>query len=69
VISDDKRHQIEQEVIEVEVKPGWKEGTRITYPEKGDKHPGHIPADIVFTLKEKKHPIFVRDGADIRFAI
>ncbi len=29
------RTQQEQEVITIDVKPGWKKGTRITFPEKG----------------------------------
>lgn len=25
------------EMLEIEVKPGWKKGTRITFPEKGEE--------------------------------
>ena len=33
----------EQEVLEIQVTAGWKEGTRITYPGKGDALPGRPP--------------------------
>ena len=52
-------------MITVEVKPGWKKGTRITFQEKGDSHPGRIPADVVFVISEKPHSQFRRDGNDL----
>lgn len=53
------------EILEIEIKPGWKSGTKITFPEKGDERPGFIPADIIFIIGEKGHPIFRRDGGDL----
>lgn len=47
------------------MKPGWKKGTRITFQEKGDAHPGRIPADVVFVIQEKPHTQFRRDGNDL----
>ena len=41
------------------------EGTKITFPEKGDEAPGVIAADIIFVVDEKKHPQFERDGNDL----
>ena len=31
----------------------------------GDEIPGHIPADIVFTLQEKPHKVYKREGDDL----
>lgn len=31
----------------------------------GDERPGTIPADIVFVINEKKHPVFEREGNDL----
>ena len=31
----------------------------------GDEAKGHIPADIVFTLQEKPHKIYQREGNDL----
>ena len=53
------------ETLTIDVKPGWKKGTKITFPEKGDESPGVIAADIIFVVDEKKHPQFERDGNDL----
>ncbi len=53
------------ETLTIDVKPGWKKGTKITFPEKGDEAPGVIAADIIFVVDEKKHPQFERDGNDL----
>lgn len=55
----------EAEILEINVRPGWKSGTKITFQEKGDENLGRIAADIVFVLKEKAHPTFKRDGNDL----
>jgi len=57
----------EEKVLEVNVKPGWKAGTKITFEKEGDQHPGSIPADIVFFIRDKPHKTFTRDGADIKY--
>ncbi|KAL9272653.1 DnaJ homolog subfamily B member 13-like protein [Drosera capensis] len=53
------------EILPIEIKPGWKKGTKVTFPEKGNEEPGVIPADIVFVINEKPHPVFRRDGNDL----
>lgn len=58
------QHQ-EQEILEINVRPGWKSGTKITFQEKGDENPGRIAADIVFVLHEKANDVFKRDGNDL----
>lgn len=57
----------EDKVLTITVKPGWKSGTRITFPKEGDVHPNRVPADITFVIKDKPHPKFKRDGSDIRY--
>ncbi|KFK29392.1 hypothetical protein AALP_AA7G127400 [Arabis alpina] len=54
-----------EEILTIGVKPGWKKGTKITFPEKGNEHPGVIPADLVFIIDEKPHPLFTREGNDL----
>lgn len=54
-----------EEVLTINIKPGWKKGTKITFPEKGNEKPGIIPADLVFVLEEKPHDLFERDGNDL----
>ena len=52
---------------EINVQPGWKDGTKITFEGEGDDvHPGSvIPADIIFTLQTKPHDRFEREGDDL----
>nr|XP_023905868.1 dnaJ homolog subfamily B member 1 [Quercus suber]POF19233.1 dnaj like subfamily b member 4 [Quercus suber] len=54
-----------EEILTVEIKPGWKKGTKITFPEKGNQEPGIIPADVVFVVDEKPHALYKRDGNDL----
>ncbi|MED6196120.1 hypothetical protein PIB30_044312 [Stylosanthes scabra] len=54
-----------EEILTIEIKPGWKKGTKITFPEKGNEQRGVIPADLVFIIDEKPHSLFKRDGNDL----
>lgn len=54
-----------EEILTIEIKPGWKKGTKISFPEKGNQEPGVIPSDLVFVIDEKPHPFFVREGNDL----
>lgn len=49
------------------VKPGWKDGTKITFENEGDEGHGIIPADIIFTVQTKPHDRFKRDGDDLLY--
>jgi DnaJ-class molecular chaperone len=63
--SDGKSYRKEDKVLTINVKPGWKAGTKITFDREGDQNIGSIPADIIFVIKDKPHPHFKRDGTDI----
>ena len=66
VLNDDMHTtSVKDKILTINVKPGWKEGTKITFPEEGDQGPNVIPADIVFVVKDKPHPVFKRDGVDL----
>ncbi|KAF3529789.1 hypothetical protein DY000_02043635 [Brassica cretica] len=54
-----------EEILTIEIKPGWKKGTKITFPEKGNEQRGIIPSDLVFIVDEKPHAVFKRDGNDL----
>ncbi|KAK1803098.1 hypothetical protein P4O66_021629 [Electrophorus voltai] len=62
---DGRTTRSEDKILTVEVKKGWKEGTKVTFPREGDETPTNIPADIVFVVRDKPHPLFRRDGSDI----
>ncbi|KAL5553979.1 hypothetical protein UlMin_041380 [Ulmus minor] len=54
-----------EEILRIDVKPGWKKGTKITFPEKGNQEPGVTPADLIFVIEEKAHAVFHRDENDL----
>jgi len=57
----------EDKVLKINIKPGWKSGTKVTFAREGDKIPSKIPADIAFIIRDKPHPIFTRDGSNIKY--
>ncbi|CAN6363278.1 unnamed protein product [Urochloa humidicola] len=65
IIDASGRTILVQEILTINVKPGWKKGTKVTFMEKGNEAPNVIPADLVFIIDEKPHPVFVRDGNDL----
>ncbi|XP_034406855.1 dnaJ homolog subfamily B member 13-like [Cyclopterus lumpus] len=56
---------IKDKILVINVKPGWKEGTRIIFPKEGDQGPNSIPGDIVFIVRQTSHPLFVRQHNDL----
>ncbi|XXG47467.1 hypothetical protein AAC387_Pa02g2111 [Persea americana] len=55
----------EKEILTINVKPGWKKGTKITFPDKGNEQLNQLPADLVFVIDEKPHEGYKRDGNDL----
>jgi len=50
---DDLTSSIRDKILTITVKKGWKEGTRITFPQEGDQGPNNIPGSLLslFALK------------------
>uniref|UniRef100_A0A7E4V1W5 DnaJ homolog dnj-20 n=1 Tax=Panagrellus redivivus TaxID=6233 RepID=A0A7E4V1W5_PANRE len=67
VVGADGAVRTEDKVLSINIKPGWKSGTKITFPKEGDQLPGRVPADIAFVIKDKPHPKFKREGSDLRY--
>jgi len=67
VVNNDGTVRKEDKVLAINVKPGWKSGTKITFQREGDQAPNKIPADIVFIIRDKPHPHFKREGSDLKF--
>lgn len=56
----------EEKVLDVQVKAGWKDGTKITFSGEGDQEsPSSRPGDLIFVVKTKPHDRFVRDGVHL----
>lgn len=61
----DGRLEVETEVLLVEVLPGWKRGTKMTFPSKGDRLHGYLPQDITFVIDVKPHDIYTLEGNNL----
>lgn len=55
-------------ILTIDVKKGWKEGTKITFNGEGDEREGYSAGDVIFVLKEKKHSQYKREGNDLVFS-
>lgn len=67
VVQPDGSLRREEKILNIDIKPGWKAGTRITFPREGDQDGNKIPADIVFILRDKSHQYLKREGSDLRY--
>ncbi|KAM9019692.1 dnaJ homolog subfamily B member 13 [Ara ararauna] len=64
---DGQTSSIKDKILTIDVQPGWKQGTRITFEKEGDQGPNIIPADITFVVQEKTHPRFKRTNDNLIF--
>jgi DnaJ-class molecular chaperone len=67
VVQSDGSARKEEKILQINIKAGWKAGTKITFPKEGDQIPGKVPADIVFIIRDKPHGNFKREGSDIKY--
>jgi DnaJ homolog subfamily B member 13 len=49
----------------LEISPGWKEGTKITFKNEGNQGIGTEPGNLIFVLKNLPHPHFERKGSNL----
>lgn len=59
----------EEELLTINVEPGWKKGTKITFEGKGNIRPNAYQEDIVFYISEKGHQFFRREGDDLELCL
>lgn len=62
------KQSVEDKILSVPIKKGLKAGSKIKYPDMGDQVEGGVQ-DLHFIVKEKAHPLFSRDGDDIRHTV
>ncbi|KAI9363419.1 hypothetical protein DFJ73DRAFT_512445 [Zopfochytrium polystomum] len=55
----------QQKIFTIHVKRGWKDGTRVTFPNEWNQGPNKIPSDVVFIIREIPHARFTRSGDDL----
>ncbi|VDM42890.1 unnamed protein product [Toxocara canis] len=56
---------VEDAILEVPIKKGLRAGTRITFPNAGDRYPGQEPASLLVTIFDKRHQLYTRDKDDV----
>ena len=61
--------RIETNILEINIKPGWKSGTKISFRGAGDILINKPKQDIQFIIEEKPHSVFKRKGDDLRIII
>ncbi|RYR34508.1 hypothetical protein Ahy_A10g049450 isoform A [Arachis hypogaea] len=49
------------EILKIDVKPGRKKSTKITFIGKGNQEAGKVPADLILVVDEKLHALFKRE--------
>uniref|UniRef100_A0A0D6QW29 J domain-containing protein n=1 Tax=Araucaria cunninghamii TaxID=56994 RepID=A0A0D6QW29_ARACU len=64
-VEDAGRTMTVEEILTIDVKPGWKKGTKITFSGKGNGWPDVVASDRVFVIDEKPHSLYKRDGNDL----
>jgi DnaJ homolog subfamily B member 4 len=56
---------VEDKVLEIQIQPGWKSGTKVRFPKAGNEVGGGEAQDLVFVVEEKPHAILTREGNDL----
>ena len=55
----------EKTQIDIQLKPGWKPGTKITYKNQGDYSETGGRKTLQFIIQEKPHPLYKREGDNL----
>jgi len=59
----------EEKLFQVDVKKGWKDGTKVRYPQEANEEVGKLSGDIVFVIKSKEHPVFKRQNENLVYIV
>ncbi|KAF8315475.1 uncharacterized protein EI90DRAFT_2946499 [Cantharellus anzutake] len=58
--------QTQESYVDIEVKPGWRKGTKIRFAGLGNERaPPQPPQDVIFIVDEIPHPRFRREGSNL----
>ncbi|XP_028757535.1 dnaJ homolog subfamily B member 1-like isoform X2 [Neltuma alba] len=59
----------EEEVLTINVKPGWRKGTKIKFEGKANDGLGAYEEDVIYCVSEKRHDLFTREGDDLELGL
>lgn len=51
--------------LSIEIERGMQDGQQVVFERQGDQSPDITPGDLIFTLRQQPHPIFVRNGNNL----
>ncbi|XP_015121391.1 dnaJ homolog subfamily B member 13 [Diachasma alloeum] len=57
--------KMQEKIFTITIDPGLKTGTKIVFPEEGDRNPNTIPADIIFITADTPHETCQRENDDL----
>ncbi|XP_061359960.1 uncharacterized protein LOC133304006 [Gastrolobium bilobum] len=69
VFTDTREIVQEEELLTINVEPGWKKGTTVTFEGKGNERICGYREDIIFFISEKTHQLFRREGDDLELGV
>eukprot|EP01112_Ceratiomyxa_fruticulosa_P012316 TRINITY_DN3402_c0_g2_i4.p1 TRINITY_DN3402_c0_g2~~TRINITY_DN3402_c0_g2_i4.p1 ORF type:complete len:355 (-),score=65.02 TRINITY_DN3402_c0_g2_i4:103-1167(-) len=58
---------LEEKTFTIHVKKGWRNGTKLTFQDEGDRAPGSLPSDVIISIEELPHKHFRRSGDTLIF--
>lgn len=64
-----KRTVRHRSFLDVHIEKGMQDGQKIIFREEGSQEPDKDPGDVVVQLRELEHPIFKRDGDDLKMVM
>jgi DnaJ homolog subfamily B member 4 len=62
------KRKVEDKILEMDIKPGLKAGSKIKFKGVGDQEEGG-QQDLVFIVTEKEHPTLRREGDDLKMTV
>ncbi|KAH7975116.1 hypothetical protein HPB49_023875 [Dermacentor silvarum] len=65
--ADASTPRVEERLLKVSVKPGLPEGSKVAFKSEGGDSQQSTPANVVFVIRYKPHPLFKREGVDIYY--
>ena len=68
VYDDMGKQRQEPRILEMDIKPGLKAGSKIKFVGVGDQAEGGTQ-DLHFIVKQKPHPVLMRDGDDLKTVV
>ena len=59
----------EEKVLTIDVKPGWKKGTKVRFAGSGNETARGVFQDLVFVVEERSNARFTREGDNLRIIV